>query len=212
MLVDEDDVIYYLTLYNENLVMPPKPDGVDDAVLEGMYRWADAPSGPSKRASVLFSGSAQGAAREAQTELAEHFDVGVDLWSITSWKRLREEALTTERWNRLHPGEPPRTPLVTQRLASSEGPIVAVTDYMKAVPDQISRWAPRPFLPLGTDGFGRSDTREQLRRFFETDAGNVVVAVLASLAALGDVKPETVSDAIARYDIDPPTRASPSDG
>jgi pyruvate dehydrogenase E1 component len=203
MLVDLDDVIYYLTLYNENLVMPPKPGGIDDAILEGIYRLAEAPSGPSKRASVLFSGSAQGAARAAQADLAEHFDVGVDLWSVTSWKRLREQALSTERWNRLHPGESPRVPLVTERLDGAEGPIVAVTDYMKAVPDQIARWAPRPFVPLGTDGFGRSDTREQLRRFFETDSAHVVVAVLSALAAEGDVKHETVADAIARYDIDP---------
>ena len=154
-------------------------------------------------ATILFSGTAQGAARFAQDELAEHFGVGAELWSATSYKRLREEALAVERWNRLHPAEPARTPRVTELLADASGPIVAVTDFMKAVPDQIARWVPARFLPLGTDGFGRSDTREALRRFFETDGPHVVVAVLASLAAVGDIKPEVVDDAIRRYDIDP---------
>jgi pyruvate dehydrogenase E1 component len=197
-----EDVIYYLTLYNENYAMPPMPDGAESGVLDGVYLWAPAPDGPSQRATILFSGTAQGAARRAQAELAEHFDVAAELWSVTSWKRLREEALTTERWNRLHPDDAPRVPLVTDRLAASEGPIVAVTDYMKVVPDQISRWLRRPFVPLGTDGFGRSDTRERLRRYFETDAGHVVVATLAALAEQDDVKPEVVADAIKRYEID----------
>jgi pyruvate dehydrogenase E1 component len=158
-------------------------------------------SGPA--ATILFSGTAQGAARFAQEELAEHFGVGAELWSATSYKRLREEALAVERWNRLHPAEPARTPRVTELLSEAAGPIVAVTDFMKAVPDQIARWVPSRFLPLGTDGYGRSDTREALRRFFETDGPHVVVAVLASLAAVGDVKPEVVVDAIERYGIDP---------
>jgi pyruvate dehydrogenase E1 component len=138
------------------------------------------------------------------TELAEHFDVGVELWSATSYKRLREDALDVARWNRLHPDQPARTARVTQLLGESAGPIVAVTDFMTSVPDQISRFLPgRSFTPLGTDGMGRSDTREALRHFFEVDTGHVVVAVLAALAAQGDIKPEVVTDAIARYDIDP---------
>jgi pyruvate dehydrogenase E1 component len=212
MVEDETDVIYYLTLYNENIAMPAMPEGVETGIVEGIYRFAEAPAGSggggaagdaaSKRATILFSGSAQKAAREAQAELAEHFDVGAELWSVTSWKRLREDALAVERWNRLHPGEAPRVPLVTERLEASEGPIIAVTDYMKMVPDQISRWVRQPFVPLGTDGFGRSDTRERLRRFFETDAPNVVVATLSALATEGDVKPEVVADALTRYEID----------
>jgi pyruvate dehydrogenase E1 component len=205
MYVDDEDVIYYLTLYNENQVMPPMPDGVAEGVVEGLYRWEEAPEGAKHRATILFSGSANLAAREAQRELLEHYDVAVDLWSATSYKRLREQALTTERWNRLHPDQAPRAPRVTELLDDGEGPIVAVTDFMKAVPDQIGRWVPggRRFVPLGTDGFGRSDTREALRRHFETDAPNVVVATLSALAAGGDVKPEVVTDAIARYGIDP---------
>jgi pyruvate dehydrogenase E1 component len=202
MYVDGEDVMYYLTLYNENYAMPPMPEGVEDGLLAGLYRWEAAPEGPGHRATILFSGTAHKAAREARDELAEHYDVAAELWSATSWKKLREDALSAERWNRLHPGETPRTPYVTEALSGSEGPVVAVTDYVKAVPDQVARWVPGPFVPLGTDGFGRSDTREALRRFFETDAPNVVVAVLSALAASGEVKPEVVADAIARYGID----------
>jgi pyruvate dehydrogenase E1 component len=203
---EPEDIFFYLTLYNENYEMPPMPEGVGDGIVEGLYRWASAPDGlpvDAPRATILFSGTAHSAARFARDELAEHFGVGAELWSATSYKRLREDALATERWNRLHPAERPRTPRVTELLASSSGPVVAVTDFMKAVPDQIARWVPGSFLPLGTDGFGRSDTREALRRFFETDGPNVVVAVLAELARAGDVKPEAVADAIARYDLDP---------
>ena len=205
---EERDVFYYLTLYNENYVMPPMPDGdvqaITAGIVEGLYKWQDVPEGPSHRATILFSGSAQGAARAAVGELAEHFDVGAELWSATSYKRLREDALAVARWNRLHPGQPARTPRVAELLSESAGPIVAVTDFMTSVPDQISRFLPeRSFTPLGTDGMGRSDTREALRRFFEVDTGHVVVATLAALAAQGDIKPEVVSDAIARYDIDP---------
>ncbi len=203
MLVDNRDVVHYLTLYNENYVMPPMPEGVADGIVQGLYRWADAPEGRSHRATILFSGTAQGAARAAQAELAERWDVGAELWSATSYKRLREQALSTERWNRLHPSEPPRTPLVTDLLGTEGGPVVAVTDFLKAVPDQVGRWVRQPFVPLGTDGFGRSDTRERLRQFFEVDTPHIVVAALWGLARQGEVKAEVVADAIAHYGIDP---------
>jgi pyruvate dehydrogenase E1 component len=203
MYVNEEDVFYYLTLYNENYLQPEKPQGVDQGIRDGLYRFADAPSGTSLRATILFSGSAHTAARQAQSELAEHYDVGTELWSVTSYKRLREEALETERWSRLHPTEEPRGPLITRSLVMSHGPAVAVTDYMKVVPDQVARWAPQPFIPLGTDGFGRSDTREALRRFFEIDAGHVVVAVLSGLTTEGKIDASVVEKAISRYDIDP---------
>jgi pyruvate dehydrogenase E1 component len=205
MWVDGDDVIYYLALYNENQPMPPMPEGAVDGVVEGLYPWAGVPAGLPSQATVFFSGTANLAARQAQEELAEHYGVGVDLWSATSYKRLREQALATERWNRLHPADQPRTPRVTELLSGGTGPIVAVTDFIKAVPDQIARWIPegRRFTPLGTDGFGRSDTREALRHHFETDAGHVATAVLAALAAEGTVEPSAVKDAIDRYGIDP---------
>ncbi len=198
-----EDVFYYITIYNENYDMPAQAGHVsDEDIVSGMYKWADAPRAP-RQATILFSGPAHAAARHAQAELAEHYDVGAALWSVTSYKRLREEALDAERWNRLHPGGDRRVPEVTSKLSESDGPIVAVTDYMASVPDQISRWAPRAFTPLGTDGYGRSDTREALRAFFEVDMPHVVVAVLAGLASEGSIDPSVVADAIARYGIDP---------
>ena len=207
MMVEGEDVFYYLTIYNENYVQPPKPEGADEGIVAGLYRWAPAPEGSGHRAAILFSGTAQDAARRAQAELAEHYGVGAELWSATSYKALREEAMEVERWNRLHPQAEPRTPFVTRSLAGVGGPIVAVTDSMRMVPDQVARWVPGTYLSLGTDGFGRSDTREALRRFFETDAGHVVVAVLTGLAADGIVDPATIADAIRRYGIDPEAAA-----
>ena len=204
---EPEDVFYYLTLYNENIVMPPMPDGAAAGIVEGLYRWADAPDGAptdGPAATIVFSGSAQGAAREAQERLAEQWGVRAELWSATSYKRLREQALETERWNRLHPGQTPRTPRVTELLDPSTGPIVAVTDFQRAVPDQVSRFVPagRSWTSLGTDGFGRSDTREALRRFFETDADHVVVAVLAALAEAGELPVEQVAKAITDAGLD----------
>jgi pyruvate dehydrogenase E1 component len=201
---DPEDRFYYLTLYNENYVMPPLPaeGGVEEGIVRGLYRFAPAPEGPRRRATILFSGTAYGAAREAQHMLAQDWDVAAELWSVTSYKALREDALSIERWNRLHPTQPSRTPYLTEALSSAEGPVLAVTDFMKAVPDQVARWVPAHFTPLGTDGFGRSDTRAALRRHFETDAAHVVVGVLQGLAATGEGKAEHVSDAIARYEID----------
>ncbi|MBU1493927.1 MAG: pyruvate dehydrogenase (acetyl-transferring), homodimeric type [Actinobacteria bacterium] len=204
MYGDGEDLFYYLTVYNENYAMPPRPEGVEDGIMAGLYRWAAAPAGAPIRAAILFSGPAHAAARIAQAELAEHYGVGAELWSATSYKSLREEALDIERWNRLHPGEQPRAPYVSRALAGL-GPVVAVTDYMTAVPDQVARWVPARYTSLGTDGFGRSDTREALRAFFEVDHRHVVVSVLWSLAADGQVDPDVVPAAIARYGIDPDT-------
>ncbi len=203
MYVENEDIFYYLTLYNENYPQPPKPQGVEGGILEGLYKWADAPTGQPHRATILFSGPSHAAARQAQALLAEHYGVGADLYSATSYKRLREQALETERWNRLHPDGERRVPYVTTTLAAAGGPVIAVSDYMKMVPDQITRWVPGSFQPLGTDGFGRSDTREALRRFFEIDAGHVAVAVLSALARQEAIEPPLVADAIKRFDIDP---------
>ncbi len=203
---DETDVFYYITLYNENYEMPALPDtpGLAESIVEGLYRFADAPDGGRHRATILFSGSAHTAARQAAVDLAEHYGVAAELWSATSYKALRDEALGAERWNRLHPSQEARVPRVAQILADSEGPITAVSDFMAAVPEQILRFLPdRTFVPLGTDGMGRSDTREALRRYFEIDTGHVVVGVLTGLLAEGNVDAATVDDAIARYDIDP---------
>jgi pyruvate dehydrogenase E1 component len=153
---------------------------------------------------LLFSGTAGQAALEATRDLGERYDVGVELWSATSYKALRDQALEVERWNRLHPGQESRVPVVTQLLGDDPSPIVAVTDFMKIVPEQIARFVPnRLFVPLGTDGMGRSDTREALRRHFETDAPHVAVAVLSALHAQGAIDAKEVEKAIADYGIDP---------
>ncbi len=203
MYRDQEDVFYYLTVYNENYVQPPRPAGVEAGVLEGLYRWSEAPEGPRRRAAILFSGTANLAARQAHADLAEHYGVGAELWSATSFKKLREEAMEAERWNLLHPTEPSRVPRVTQLLSNVGGPLVAVTDFMRIVPDQIGRWVPGPYVTLGTDGFGRSDTRAALRRYFETDSGHVVVATLSALARQGSIDPAAVTDAVHRYGINP---------
>ncbi len=200
---DAEDAFYYLTLYNENYPMPAKPEGVDEGIVRGLYRFSAAPEGPPRRATILFSGTASQAALEAQRILASDHGVAAELWSVTSYKALREDALSVERWNRLHPSLQPRTPYVTETLGSAQGPIVAVTDFMKAIPDQVARWVSAPFIPLGTDGYGRSDTREALRRHFETDAAHLVVAVLDGLLASGEAKAKELDDTIARYGIDP---------
>ncbi len=220
---EPEDRYWYLTLYNENYPMPALPDDPPEAlrirkgVVAGLYRFlppdgADPPDRASRpvgsgrqRATLLFSGTAWQAALDARHELAERWGVDAEAWSATSYKALREDALSAERWNRLHPEGPVRTPYVTECLGQSEGPIVAVTDFLRAVPDQIARWVPRRFVSLGTDGFGRSDTRDVLRRFFETDAAHVVVAVLRCLADDGAVPSSLVSEAIHHYGIDPAT-------
>jgi pyruvate dehydrogenase E1 component len=203
---EETDVFYYITLYNENYEMPAMPDtlGLADSIVEGLYKWAEAPDGPSIPATIIFSGTAHTAARAAAADLAEHYDVAAELWSATSYKALREEALAAERWNRLHPSQEQRVARVAQILEPSRGPITAVSDFMAMVPEQVSRFIPaRTFVPLGTDGMGHSDTRDALRRYFEVDTGHVVVGVLSGLLADGKVDASVVEDALKRYDVDP---------
>jgi pyruvate dehydrogenase E1 component len=209
MYGDGEDAFYYITLYNENYAMPPMPaiDGVDveRGIINGLYPIAAAPEGPRHRADILASGPTVLAALEAQNLLAEKHDVAARVWSATSYVELRNQALETERHNRLHPAEPQRTAYVTAQLADAPGPVVAVSDYMKAVPDMVGRFVPRRFLPLGTDGYGRSDTRAALRRHFEIDAPNLVVAVLSGLRDEGTLGADAVEGAIAAYGIDPET-------
>ncbi len=197
-----DDVFYYVTLYNENWAQPPKPDGVEEGVIRGLYRLRTADAG-SRRVQLLASGPILLQALRAQQMLAERFDVAADVWSATSFQQLRNDALDVERWNRLHPDAEPRTAYVRQCLDPAEGPIVAATDYMKAVPDMISRWIDRPFTSLGTDGFGRSDTREALRTHFEVNAEHIAYAALHGLCLAGRSTPEELKSAIAELAIDP---------
>ncbi len=206
MLSDEEDVFYYLTLYNENYAMPPMPPGSREGILRGLYRFreaAAAPRAPGRRAQLLGSGPILREVLRAQEILAERFGVAADVWSATSFTELRRDALEAERWNRLHPAEPPRVPYVTRLLAPTEGPIVAATDYLKQLPQLVAPFVPRAFTALGTDGFGRSDTREALRRFFEVDAESIAAATLSALAREGAVTTAEARDAIVSLGLAP---------
>ncbi|MCC5951572.1 MAG: pyruvate dehydrogenase (acetyl-transferring), homodimeric type [Acidimicrobiia bacterium] len=213
----DETAFYYLTLTNENYAQPPQPDHVaDDEIVAGMYRFAEAPDGLEAGVSILFSGSAWRAAAEARDALAEHHGIGAELWSVTSWKALREDALAADRRARLRPAaggtngdtDPGRSdddqPLVARLLGPGQGPVVVVTDYTAALPATVVPALPahRPATVLGTDGFGRSDTRDALRRFFETDAAHVELAALSALARTGDVTPDAVAAAATRLEVD----------
>jgi len=199
------DVFFYLTLYNENYQMPAisKSATITSEIMQGLYLWKQAPNTKHK-AAILFSGSAHAAASAAAAELFERYEVGCELWSATSYKTLREEALEVERWNRLHPSQSARESVVAKQLNNGDGPIVAVSDFMRMVPEQVARFiTKRSFTPLGTDGMGRSDTRAALRRHFEIDSPHIVVTVLHQLSQSGVIKPELVTEAIQRHGLDP---------
>ncbi len=201
---DGEDLLYYLTIYNEPVVQPPMPDGLDSGlILKGLYRYAEGDGGKSQRAQILASGSAMAMALQARQLLAEEWDVGADVWSAPGWVQLHRDGVDCDSYNRLHPTEEQRTPYVTSALDGAQGPVIAVSDFQKAVPGLIAPWVPGRYAVLGTDGFGHSDTRAALRRHFRIDAESITVAVLADLAVAGDVKREAVAEAIQRYDIDP---------
>jgi pyruvate dehydrogenase E1 component len=169
-------------------------------ILNGLYRYTAGTSDVD--ASIFFSGTSYLAAQRASEILRDQYDITVDLWSATSYKSLREDAMEVERWNRLHPTDAPRTSLLRNAVGSSQTPIVAVSDFMRIVPEQIAPYlTDRTFLALGTDGMGRSDTREALRRFFETDAEHVVVAVLTALNGSHGITNDTIAQAITEFGI-----------
>jgi pyruvate dehydrogenase E1 component len=203
MWVEGEDLVYYLTVQNEMYPMPGMPSGAEEGILRGMYRLAPA-TGPAAwpRVHLFGSGAIVREAERARALLAER-QVAADVWSVTSYGELRREALDVERWNRLHPTEPPRMPYVSRMLAPEPWPIIAASDYMKTVADQIARFVPSTFHPLGTDGFGRSDDRKPLRRFFEVDAESIAVAALSELARAGRVDKNAVARAIRDLGIDP---------
>jgi pyruvate dehydrogenase E1 component len=221
MVEEGESIFYYLTLGNENYAMQPMPEGAAEGILRGMYKFLPAPrstgqggptrggssSAPGQRSSstvhLLGSGSILREALRAQTLLADKFDVAADVWSVTSYKELRRDALECERWNRLHPTAEGKRSHLEKLLAGEKGVFVAASDYMKAVPEMIGRWVPGGLTVLGTDGFGRSDTREALRRHFEIDAECMAVAALDQLARRGQIKPERVAKAIKELGIDP---------
>jgi pyruvate dehydrogenase E1 component len=197
-----EDIFYYVTLYNENWAMPAKPDGVEEGVLRGLYRFRAADRG-SRRVQILGSGSILHQALRAADMLAERYDVAADVWSVPSFQQLRNDALSAERWNRLHPEAEARVPYVVQQLGQTTGPIIAATDYLKSLPDMVSRWIDRPFTILGTDGFGRSDTREALRMHFEVSPEQIAYAALHGLCLTGAADRGELVKAIGELGIDP---------
>ena len=203
MYVEGEDVFYYLTLYNENYEMPPMPEDVAEGILKGIYKFKVGPEKKALKAHIFGSGPIIREAIRAQEILAERFDVSADVWSVTSYKLLRNDALRTKRWNMLHPTEPAKKSYVETVLAEEEGVFVAVSDNLKIVPDQIAPWVPGGLMTLGTDGFGRSDTRGRLRRFFEVDAESTVVATLHALAEKGQLDKRVVGKAIKDLGLDP---------
>jgi pyruvate dehydrogenase E1 component len=203
MYQEQEDRFYYLTLYNENYPMPPAPKELDtEGILRGIYRYSAAGEGRAQL-QLFGSGPILNEALRAQRILAERFDLAADVWSVTSYNELRRDALAVERWNRLHPDQPPRMPYIQQALRGAEGPIVAATDYMKVVADQIAPWLPGRMEALGTDGFGRSDNREYLRRHFEVNAEAIAAAALSRLARCGRLDPPKAAAAIGELGIDP---------
>lgn len=203
MYQEGEEIFYYLTLYNDNYTMPPMPEGVEEGILRGLYRFKPGPAGKTHKAHVLGSGPIINEALRAQQILAERYDVSADVWSATNYKLLRHDALRAQRWNMLHPTAPRRKPYVQDLLKKEQGVFVAVSDNLKMVPDQIAPWVPGGLTTLGTDGFGRSDTRPALRRFFEVDAEITVIATLHALAEKGLLERERVAQAIQDLGIDP---------
>ena len=195
-----EDVFYYLTLYNENYPQPPMPEGVEEGILRGLYRLQPAAEERAQRVQLFASGTAMPAALEAQRMLLDH-DVAADIWNVTSYLALRNDALAVERWNRLHPDGPRRTSYIEEQLQDVDGPVVAVSDYQKTVAEQVARFVPRRFVPLGTDGYGRSDTRAALRDHFEVDARHITVAALDVLADLERVPRHVVTAALELYQV-----------
>jgi pyruvate dehydrogenase E1 component len=195
-----EDVFYYLTLYNENYPMPAMPEGTEEGILRGLYRLQVAAEERANHVQLFASGTAMPAALEAQRMLLDH-DVAADVWSVTSYLALRNDALAVERWNRLHPDGPQRRSYLDEQLSGTDGPVIAVSDYQKTVAEQVARFVPRRFVPLGTDGYGRSDTRAALRSHFEVDAPNITVAALDALAREERIPRHVVTAAIEQYEI-----------
>jgi pyruvate dehydrogenase E1 component len=203
MYVKQENIFYYLTVMNEQYEMPPMPEGSREGILKGLYRFRTAKNpGAKHRAQLLGSGAILPEVIKA-ADMLQRFDVAADVWSVTSYSELYRDGHACERWNMLHPAETPRVPYVTQCLGEAPGVLVAASDYVKALPDSIDRWLPRRLHSLGTDGFGRSESRAALRNFFEVDARFAAVAVLSELARDGAIEKTVVQRAIKDLGIDP---------
>jgi len=206
MYCHQEDWIYYLTVTNETYVMPPMPKEpeVRDGIVRGMYRFRKSGlKGKKPKAHLLGSGAILNEVLKAQVLLEKEFEVAADVWSVTSYKELYHDAIECERWNLLHPAKKARVPFVSQLLAKEQGVFVAASDYLKVLPAAVAQWIPGPLHCLGTDGFGRSDSRERLRDFFEVDARYIAAAALRQLALSGEVPVKTVEKALADWHVDP---------
>ena len=204
MYVDQESIFYYLTVMNEQYPMPAMPEGARDGILKGLYRFrASSLPKARARAQLFGSGAILPEVIKAQEILEEKYNVGADVWSVTSYGELYRDGHACERWNMLHPGGPERVPYVTQCLKDAPGVLVAASDYLKALPDSIDKWLPRPLNALGTDGFGRSENRASLREFFEVDYRYVILATLGALARDGKIDPSVVQQALKTHNINP---------
>jgi pyruvate dehydrogenase E1 component len=201
MYQENAQVFYYLTMYNEDYAMPAMPEGAGEGIVRGIYKLKAAPKGKAT-AQLFGSGPILNEVLRAQEILSHKYGVQADVWSVTSYNELRREALAVERWNRLHPAEPEKTPYIVHALNGSKGPIIAASDYMKTVPDMLSPWLPTRLVALGTDGFGRSDNREYLRRHFEINAESIAGATLSRLARDGKIKPKVAQKALTELGLD----------
>jgi len=209
MYEEQQNIFYYLTVTNEPYVQPPMPDGVKEGILKGLYKFKASDNKNAKLHAHLFgSGAILNEALKAQKILEEKYEIATDVWSVTSYKELYREGHEAERWNILHPSELPKIPYVTKCLQDASGVFVAASDYVKAIPDSISRWFPKPVVSLGTDGFGRSDSRRALRDFFEVDSRFITLATLTALAREKEIKTDVVQQAIKDLDINP-AKANP---
>ena len=202
MYQEQENVFYYITCMNENYAHPPMPAGVEAGILSGLYLLQIGGRG-KLRVQLMGSGTILREVIAAAQLLEEEFGVPADVWSATSFSELRREALAVERWNSRHPEEAPRQSYVARCLSDREGPFIAATDYMKIVPDQIRQWVPGRYSVLGTDGYGRSDSRQALREFFEVDRYSIAIEALKALADDGALDAQTVSRAIEAFGIDP---------
>jgi pyruvate dehydrogenase E1 component len=202
MLAEQEDCFYYLTLMNENYAHPAMPEGAEEGILRGMHLVAEGPPGDGPRVQLLGSGTILREVLAGAELLRQDFGVESDVWSVTSFTELRRDGMEAERWSTLHPGEEPRRAWVQACLDGRPGPAVAATDYMRAWPDGIRRWVRGSYRVLGTDGYGRSDWRVALRRFFEVDRHHVALAALHALADEGVVERDAAARAIASYDIE----------
>jgi pyruvate dehydrogenase E1 component len=200
----QHDVFYYITVMNESYQQPAMPEGVEEGIIKGMYLLEEDKKEAAHHVQLLGSGTILREVREAAKILRDEFNVASDVWSVTSFNELRREGLAVERNNRLHPQQKPKQTYIEQCLGGRKGPVIASTDYMKLFADQIRQWVPsKEYKVLGTDGFGRSDSRKKLRHFFEVDRYFVVLAALEALADRGELEPKVVAEAIAKFGIDP---------